>query len=1186
MGQEIVDLYMTLRLIAAPFVAGAAEVTAAAERMALAVTAATKDATIGNDRMAKASTVAAEAISIDTSKMVSSNARLAASIGSASKEWQHGFQAMAATTTELTLQMEMAEAKAGAAAEAMGAKIDAAARSTTATTLGQGEKLKQIAMGAALTAGIAAVASLKMAGDFESSTNRLETSAGETHQGLEVVRKGILNLAGEVGVSADHMVKAMYMIESASYHGEAGLGVLKAAMQGAKAEGAEEAKVANALTSALRDYYPHASSAADVTAAAATTMSKFIGATSAGKMTFDDLAGALHTLLPAAMAAGVGMDDALAALASMTVHGMSAEQATQNLAHALGHLQTLTAPQAKEFAMLGISANDLKEHLSERGLTGTVELIGNAIKEHMGADSKRVVIDLNDALKKLPPEVRTLGKEVLDGSISMGAFSKETKKLDVESAGLAGSFATMVKTTHGLGKEQKDGAVIWQTYSEALKAAMGDQTGLNVALMVGGENMDYTKSALDQINKAMPDAEGNVKGWAEVQGTFNQKLAEAKDALGAMAIKIGNVLLPAASAIAGVFADAAKWISRNEDAAKALAIVIGTVVVASLAAGTVGLIKWIANLGPMVTAVGGATLKLGLLATGFEIGLTHMDSFAGIATLVVTGISAVGTAVSLLNGPLSSVGGMVGGVKGALSEFGGAFGAAEGVVGKFKVAAGGAMSFLTGPWGIALGLAVGAIALFAGGSKDASKAVDDLTKAIEQDSGQLGTNTRAWLANKLEKDGALASAKKLGFDEHELTSALMEQGPALDGVKRKLEDLVKAHTHQELATAGGKGGSLQYANVLDDTAKSAKGLIGELDGVAGSITASKDAATRQAAAMHESAGALHDHAVAAVGAVDGGKDLAATSKTVTDAMASEKNEAKLLTDQLDFLNGGEISATKGAIKFKDSIDATVNTLKDNGKTLDMNSDKGRKNLSTILDAVGAATDHAKAVATQTHSVEEGNKVFADDIRALQGVMAASGIAGDTIKELTDKYMKVPPAINTTVNVDTSAAQRQLSNLNLAVDRTYQNALKRGAATGGHMSKHFAGGGVAHFDWGGAVSGMGTESSDSIPAMLSDDEYVTRARSTRKVGVPVMDAINQGDVNAAYRMLGARPDVNRGAPAAMAVRGGGSNVTVINKYETHAGAIVTERELSDIVQRVVLRYGQRNNGSGLVAGWNT
>ncbi|WP_313193704.1 tape measure protein [Shinella zoogloeoides] len=52
------------------------------------------------------------------------------------------------------------------------------------------------------------------------------------------------------------------------------------------------------------------------------------------------------------------------------------------------------------------------------------------------------------------------------------------------------------------------------------------------------------------------------------------------------------------------------------------------------------------------------------------------------------------------------------------------------------------------------------------------------------------------------------------------------------------------------------------------------------------------------------------------------------------------------------------------------------------------------------------------------------------------------------------------------------------------------------------------GGLLGFADGGAVSGPGTSTSDSIPAMLSDGEYVVNARATRKHRA-VLEAINSG-----------------------------------------------------------------------------
>ena len=47
--------------------------------------------------------------------------------------------------------------------------------------------------------------------------------------------------------------------------------------------------------------------------------------------------------------------------------------------------------------------------------------------------------------------------------------------------------------------------------------------------------------------------------------------------------------------------------------------------------------------------------------------------------------------------------------------------------------------------------------------------------------------------------------------------------------------------------------------------------------------------------------------------------------------------------------------------------------------------------------------------------------------------------------------------------------------------------------------------------GGLITGPGTGTSDSIPAMLSNGEYVVRAASVAKIGIPALEAINAGKI---------------------------------------------------------------------------
>ncbi|WP_290869729.1 hypothetical protein [Hamadaea sp.] len=82
-------------------------------------------------------------------------------------------------------------------------------------------------------------------------------------------------------------------------------------------------------------------------------------------------------------------------------------------------------------------------------------------------------------------------------------------------------------------------------------------------------------------------------------------------------------------------------------------------------------------------------------------------------------------------------------------------------------------------------------------------------------------------------------------------------------------------------------------------------------------------------------------------------------------------------------------------------------------------------------------------------------------------------------------------------------------INVVQRRVESQNQPRFRAMGGPI--HLAGGGSPD---GGRVTGPGTETSDSIPAMLSAGEYVIRASSVRRYGERFMDAVNSGTLKVA------------------------------------------------------------------------
>lgn len=601
------------------------EMKAAGEQISAGYTAA--GATI--DEFGNVTTISTEKAAAANEQLLTSMRAVGVQADRTAEQYYLAQTQMAAATQKAAYDMEVAEAKAIASTEALGATMTKVAAETDA---GFGAKLaaaQKPLMMVGAAAAVVGVATVKMAGDFESSTNRLVTSAGEVHANLEMVRAGILAMAGQVGYSAEELSKAMYTIESGGQHGAAGLQVLRAAAEGAKAENAELKTVADAVTSVLVDYHLKAEDAASVT-------SKLVAATSAGKTTFEELSGSMASVLPVASAAHVSLDDILGDLASMTVHGMSAQQSAQNLADVIRHMQNPTQVQTKELALMGISAQNLADDLSSKGLSGTLQEISNKIRSSMGPGATKVILDLGTALRTLPKDVQALGQKLIDGSISQAAFNKEAKAMDPIAAHQAAAFATLAASTHVIGNEQMTGGAVMQSYGAALAKATGDATGLNVALMLTGENAGTTNNAVRTVAGAATEAGNHVRGWADIQSTFNQRAAEAKDGLGALAIAIGEYLLPVISWLADKIAIGTKFLAEHKVAAEALAIVIGGAVTIAFAAAAAAAWSFTAAIlaDPLTWIVLAVVAAIALLVYGLVELFTHLsqigDFFATI----------------------------------------------------------------------------------------------------------------------------------------------------------------------------------------------------------------------------------------------------------------------------------------------------------------------------------------------------------------------------------------------------------------------------------------------------------------------------------------------------------------------------------------------------------------------------
>lgn len=550
-------------------------------------------------------------------------------------------EVVAATNNEVAANERLAASQDAAATSSVVASSRMASGLKTAALVGTGAVI--FGMGEAV----------KSAGNFEASQTRLVTTAGESADALKMVSDGVLKLAGEVGYSSGEISKGMYTVESAGYHGADGLKVMQAAAQGAKAEGADLTTVTDAVTTALHDYHLNADQSALIT-------SKMVTAVGEGKTTFEAFASSLHSVQPLAGAVGISIDDLYGSLAAMTASGESADQATQNMADAIRHLEAPTSIMRAQMNLIGVNADDVAAHLGERGLAGTMQLLQTSIAKSMPPGSEQVFLDLASAVKTAKPEVQDLAAKVMDGSISLGSFRKVIKDMDVESAKQATAFATLAGTTHQLGNESMSGEQVLQSYGAALSKATGDVAGMNVALMVTGENSDKTSENIRNVANTTTEADGSVKGWAETQATFNVQLAQFKDGLGATGIAIGTQLLPVGKEMLGWLTDGAHWLGENKWAIDALLISVGLATAGFVAFKVASAVWTVMSLG--ITA---ATWAMGGFAVAEDGAAVSAGGLA--AALAATGISEIVLGVTALVAGLIALGA---GVKYAYDHWG------------------------------------------------------------------------------------------------------------------------------------------------------------------------------------------------------------------------------------------------------------------------------------------------------------------------------------------------------------------------------------------------------------------------------------------------------------------------------------------------------------------------------------
>lgn len=232
---------------------------------------------------------------------------------------------------------------------------------------------------------------------------------------------------------------------------------------------------------------------------------------------------------------------------------------------------------------------------------------------------------------------------------------------------------------------------------------------------------------------------------------------------------------------------------------------------------------------------------------------------------------------------------------------------------------------------------------------------------------------------------------------------------------------------------------------------------------------------------------------------------ATTSSNVhTIAMRREITTTKGLVTALDKLNNSNLDSRSSFRAYQAAVDDATASIKDNGRSLNVHTSRGRANAEALDGIAAAAIAHAKSMKDDGRSINAVNGFLQQSRRDLIRAAENFGLTRKQAGRYVDQVLKVPPRTKTTPEFADAKARRDVdgfvahtkSKLHAIPDELVQINLSSRANKVANQLDRLGGG---TFRAGGSVRGPGTETSDSIPALLSDNEHVWTAREVRAAG---------------------------------------------------------------------------------------
>lgn len=559
---------------------------------------------------------------------------------------------------------------------------------------------------------------------------------------------------------------------------------------------------------------------------------------------------------------------------------------------------------------------------------------------------------------------------------------------------------------------------------------------------------------------------------------------------------------------------------------------------------------------------------------GVVLGVTALTAVvtlgSGAMLIAIPKVVAYGEALQVLS--RSSI-------PGVSKAAGGLITSAKGVAG----ALGSAASFLTGPWGLALGAGAAGVAL-------------------------LNTELDKLKASSGEIENTLITAKKAA-DIYKTIGQGRYEAPWLDDVKTQFQDLDKVlsdfskhnsgNFFEAIGTRFASPDNFQSINALRDLneemgklqnadpsagVRAFKLLADQTDGSAASIHRLvdaiggdyRDALVNQANALGITTSDTHLAQLAmgeyAKAAKDAKNPTEENAQALDQLQGSAEDAAQSIEDTSNALKGltsPTLDAREAQRQLEAAVDAVSDSVKKNGTTLDIGTEKGRANQAALDGIAQSAENAAGALYTQTGSQDQATAALEQGRESLIKALGQYGITGDAaqayadkiigtptewatlfeadtgtatdkvnqhksnlesvpkktstelkaeietakkhVQDLKNRYSEVPTSKRTALQAEIAEASKRVAALKAQYDALHDKTVTVtlvGIDKTTNTARAAAGHGITRAS-GGPVYGPGTGTSDDIPVWMSNGEWAIRERSASMYGHRIMSAINDG-----------------------------------------------------------------------------